>query len=71
MLSRSFSSVGLVDLFDLWVPSEGVSHGAWLVGLVTALIRCEAVTNEVLRLLGPVCSVKVNHIYTLLLSLRA
>ncbi|XP_078699305.1 serine-protein kinase ATM-like [Branchiostoma floridae x Branchiostoma belcheri] len=50
---------------SLWIPEPGC-HGNWITELVCSLIDSGAVGDEVLRLLTPVCKVKVDFCEQLL-----
>ena len=54
-----------VGVPHLWLPGVGgvaCSHDGWITRLTDALIGCGAVTDPVLRLMGPVCAVKVSRV---------
>eukprot|EP00058_Branchiostoma_floridae_P018809 XP_002604298.1 hypothetical protein BRAFLDRAFT_88587 [Branchiostoma floridae] len=50
---------------SLWIPEPGC-HGNWITELVCSLIDSGAIQDEVLRLLTPVCKVKVDFCEQLL-----
>ena len=50
----------LVDVPEIWLPSNHSSHQEWITQLVTTIINSGGVTDEVLLLLKPVCQVQVS-----------
>ena len=50
----------MVDDLGIWTPVHG-DHKHWITTLVCNLINSTAVHDEMLRLLIPVCKVKVNN----------
>ena len=57
---------------DLWSPDHN-DHNAWIINLVCALIDSGGVTDEILRLLQPICKVKVRcqaSLYAVLFNLK-
>ena len=51
----------VVDMPELWLPSNWSSHREWVTKLVTTIISSGGVTDEVLLLLKPVCQVQVSQ----------
>ena len=63
-----------IDTPSLWIPQyrhgddgggEGVTmatHESWITSLVTGLLECGGVTDQVLLLVKPVCQVKVRRL---------
>ena len=61
--SRSWDNfLTTVDKESLWNP-EHSNHSNWVKTLATTLITSGSVTDEILQLLEPVCSLKVSLVF--------
>ena len=43
---------------DMWIVSHG-DYGVWVTDITCTLLQSGAVTDELLRLLKPICKIKV------------
>lgn len=48
-----------LDKSSLWQPVVGIRHDSWVKQLTVGLIQSGAVQDDMLRLMEPVCAVRV------------